>query len=371
MAAVAAARRMDTREDFGSRPFTVPVVVSSTSGDGEPEPERGYNFTGRRKNRRKTITLNDLGRSARAGLGAQSLSESAFGSPSPLPLKPLPLDTSISSLDQQMQGTSNLNSSARRTSSRNIGAGPPSPTKKNATDIGTSRQSRSSVKRNLTLPVHLTDSLKKMQITRDDTSVESFELNTPTGGPAGSSVYQGEAGMDAENGMDVDDEARPVAAVNPSTAGVPSSPRKRTRKRARSLPPRPRVPEEDDDCDADDESGVGKGGVDDEEGLGGKNTPIVTITPRGRKRDVGGDSSSEVAMEGLRPSGMMPESSTDVIRRSARRLKPIPMSASRIMDHAPAHVNKKRARTRERNERGRNLDEFERSLKRIRKEDKI
>jgi hypothetical protein len=265
-----------------------------------------------------------------------------------------------------MDGTYNANSPTRRTSSRNMAAGPSSPTKKNTTDIVTARVSRSTVKRNLTLPVHLTDSLKKMQITRDDTSVESLELNTPTGGPSGSSLYQKES-----NGMDVDDEPRATAAANTSVAGAPSSPRKRARKRARSLPPRPRLPAEDDDCDADDESGVGKGGVDDEEGSGGK-ASIVTITPRGRKREAAGDSSSEMAMDGLRQSGMMVEAPADVTRRSARRLRPIPMSAPRIsMDHMPAHSNKKRARTRERNERGRNFDEFERSLKRIRKEEKV
>ena len=187
------------------------------------------------------------------------------------------------------------------------------------------------IPRTLTLPAHLTESLMMMKITRDG-SADVMGTYTETEGQRGVGIA--DKGVMDVDGMDLDSTQprKPVPGVVMSSRGAesamrveqedPPSPRKSKRRRARSLPPRPTKTNDDDEFDADDEGGGGGPKQGDDEDDAGLFSP-VTPQRRGRRDAVGmdGGNSSMQSMQGM-VSGMTPIG-TGVLRRSARRVKPV------------------------------------------------
>ncbi|KIM21136.1 hypothetical protein M408DRAFT_333646 [Serendipita vermifera MAFF 305830] len=412
-------RRMDLGEDYGRGAGQQAVVISSTSGEGEGDTGIGvYSFTGRRKNRRKTITLNDP---RSLGIGSQSLSESAFNTPSPspfnasLPPSQLRLQTTFNPVDYSTVVPTNSGStSPKRTSGRTTTSS--SPTKKqagvvlgdasNTSVIGGNqlkemeRGRGRGIPRTLTLPAHLTESLMMMKLTRErEGSTDIMGAYTETEGQKSAD----KDGMDLD-GMELDqtEPRKPALKVivgsqeaggKSPERGNASSPRKSKRRRARSLPPRPVSANEEEECDADDEGGDAKQG---EDGADAGLFSPVTPRRRGRGEPMGvgvGVGASDVPMDSMplqpMPGGMVPIPS-GVLRRSARRVKPEIGAATAFGGPNPflqniaeaeagsgmegvdviRHSPRKRARTREGGERDRDRgrdEEGGRATKRTRK----
>lgn len=63
------------------------------------------------------------------------------------------------------------------------------------------------IPRTSTLPAHFTDSLMRMKISREDTSVESLTLNTPTGAPNLDPDPNGQANGGNGAGMEIDGQS--------------------------------------------------------------------------------------------------------------------------------------------------------------------
>ncbi|KAG8816656.1 hypothetical protein FRC17_000242 [Serendipita sp. 399] len=331
-------RRTDPVSETHVRPAG--PVVSSTSGEAEREGNPAYAFSPRKKSRRKMIITNDVSRLTGQGVH----SESALGSPSP-PILHLPLlqTNFIASKEHTMnvEQPSIESLSPKRTSARR------SPTK--TSTVGPSDIVRShGIPRTLTLPAHLTDTLMKMKITNDQTSVESLILDPST--------PRDKVRGRANDEMDVDVvDAQTITSGGVGGEKVAPGRKQRTRKRARSLPPKPIAANaEDEECDADDEGG-GPDAGNEEEGIMSPTLSIPTARKRGRIPVVG-DDESEVQMQGMTITGVAKRISPGVPRRSARRLtvggttgiqKTLAERLGMIISPIEENMPRKRARTRE------------------------
>ncbi|KAG8800771.1 hypothetical protein FRC20_011468 [Serendipita sp. 405] len=330
-------RKIEIATEGHLRP-TNPSAVSSTSGEGEREGGAVYAFSPRRKTRRKTIVTSDVSRLTGQGVH----SESALGSPSP-PILHLPLlQTNFStSIEYSVNGevSSKGPTSPKRTSGRK------SPTKSHLTNILVGQNGFSDaikshgIPRTLTLPTHLTDTLMKMKISTDHTSVESLTQDL--------SKNKSKAKDDKQDGMEVDDAPTEGGAIAAGLVGNITSGRKqKSRKRARSLPPRPVITHQDDEeCDADDEGGGPDAGNDE----GGLMSPVVTIPTTRRGRLAVGE---EDEMQGMTMTGA---AAVGALRRSARRLTVGSPGVQRtlaerlgvMMSPVEESMPRKRARTRD------------------------
>ncbi|CAG7846887.1 SubName: Full=Uncharacterized protein {ECO:0000313/EMBL:CCA74621.1} [Serendipita indica DSM 11827] len=298
-------RRMDTTDDFPSRlPHNAP---SSTSGDEDTQHDAMFTLNTRRKVRRKTVTTNDALRANRA----QSVSESAFGTPSPGNQPLLLIDPGLGAQTNYVDTATADNAiSPRRTSNRIASI---ASSKHIDNQPGTSGARLGSgrgrgLPRTLTLPTQLSDTLERMRISTEDVSTLSMPSTNSPSRQSSSTPFCPE---ESRVGMEID-EGSGVGKLKKKS--VTTSRRPATRRRARSLPPRKK--EEVSDCDADDEGG-GTGLAEDEE----ETIAVAPVVPIARQSSRARQSSPDVELQ------MQDESTSNMgirkapipLRRSARR----------------------------------------------------